>query len=519
MNFGGDEARPQLLRLAGIAIALLALSLALRAPSFVEAPLDRDEGAYALIAQQWQRGAMPYREYFDHKPPLIYLAYRWSFALGGEQLVAVRICFAVANALTALTCAVVVWLLGGRRAPLSSVLAGIAACVFLNSPLVQGESANTETLMVLGSACGALFLLRGRRSGAAVAAGACAGLAALAKPVALCEAAFFALWLTSGSARAGRGRVAAFGVGLLLPGAGWALYALTQGTLGASVDAVLLYNLRYVGTGTVPLWARLAAIPIDYGLPLTLLWVGVAGCTLTVLRAEPRPANFALGWTLAALLGTIASGRIYDHYYQQLVPPMAVALGVTATAAGRLVRAPVVRGVCVVAIASGLWPPLAATWRFAARLPGAACADWRPRLAAVIGQLTTPGDALLVWGAEPYVYFAADRRPMSRFIYTYPVLGGSAAAAAARQELFAAWRERLPAVIVVVKREATAESQPSAAREIILPDAPFHALLAGFAPALETSDFILYTPADRGEHWAERWKHARSHGCPEPRPD
>jgi hypothetical protein len=63
-----------------------------------------------------------------------------------------------------------------------------------------------------------------------------------------------------------------------------------------------------------------------------------------VLRAEPRPANFALGWTLAALLGTIASGRIYEHYYQQLIPPMAIALGVAATAVGRRVRAPLERG-------------------------------------------------------------------------------------------------------------------------------------------------------------------------------
>jgi hypothetical protein len=167
-----------------------------------------------------------------------------------------------------------------------------------------------------------------------------------------------------------------------------------------------------------------------------------------------------------------------------------------------------------------LSPSLAATWRFATHPRGDVGTDWQPRLAAVIRQLTAPGDALLVWGAEPYLYFAADRRPMSRFIYTYPVLGGGAAAAAARQELFAAWKERPPAVIVVVKREATAESQPSAAREILIPDAPFHPLLAGFAPALETSDFIVYAPVDgRAEQWAERWERARSEGRPAPRPE
>jgi len=516
MDRGDERTRPPVLRLVGLAVGLIALSLTLRAASFVDAPLDRDEGAYALIAQQWCRGATLYGDYFDHKPPLIYMAYRWAFAAAGEHLAAVRALFALFNACTAFGSALVVWRLSDRRGFIAPVLTGVVACVFLNSPLVQGEIANTESLMGLGTVGAAWLIVRAtqrRRAADVLLAGICAGLAILAKPVAICEAGFFAAWLgMHGSERSTA--MTRFLWGALVPILAWGAYAVSQGTLAVSIDAVLLYNVHYAGRAAVPLWARLAALPIDYGVPLALLWAGVAGCTLTVLRREPQPANFALGWTVAALAGTLASGRIYDHYYQQLIPPMAAALGVTAAAIGRLRLSPWVRLASCVAVACGLWPPLAATRSFAKEATTRVCTDWQPRLAAVIGTLTAPDDLLFIWGAEPYLNFAAARRPPGRFIYKYPLLGDDSASDAARRELFATWEERPPAVIVVVKREATAESGHSAATEIVASGAPFHRLLDRFAPVLETSDFVLYTLSERSPlAWRARWEQTRSPGC------
>jgi len=502
---------------AALGIGLLALSLTLRVASLVDAPLDRDEGAYALIAQQWRHGALPYRDYFDHKPPLVYVAYRLAFAITGEHLAAIRALFAVVNACTALACGITVWRLT-HHAFLAPLLAALAACVFLNSPLVQGETANAETLMALGTTCAAALVLGAMRSGralTALVAGTCAGLAALAKPVALCEAVFFTAWLATPwfatHAVRRRGLVIAFGIGLVLPSVAWGLYALASGTLSATVDAVFMYNARYASAAVVPLWARLAALPIDYGAPLALLWAGVGGCMLTalrsVLRTAARPANFALGWTAAALVGTLAGGRIYAHYYQQIIPPMAVALGVTAAAVGHLMRGRGARLAYAAVVTVGLWPPLAAIGSFATQSAERTCAGWQPRLAAVIRSLTVPDDRVLVWGAEPYLAFAAERRPINRFIYKYPLLGDSPSATAARHELFALWEEHRPAVIVVVKREDTAEPGRSAAAEIVASDAPFHRLLTGFAPVLETSDFVLYTQPDAAPlPWSARWE-------------
>jgi len=501
-------------RWAVLAILLVVLSLGQRLPSFVDVPLDRDEGAYAFIAQQWSRGAALYRDYFDHKPPPVYMAYRLGFAGGGERLAAVRVLFASAAAATALACAVAGWLLHGQAA--CAALTALAACVFLNSPLVQGETANTETLMVLASAWGACALLHGlraRRTRCVVVAGVCCGTAALAKPVAALETLFFAGWLVTQSARP-LPQLLRFAGGVLVPFVAWGSYAVTQGTLAASFDAVVLYNVRYAGGATVPLWARVAAIPIDHGLPLALLWAGVAGCTLTALRADSRPPNFALGWTIAALAGTLAGGRIYDHYYQALVPPMAVALGVSIAAVTHRAPGRAALGATVVAVTLGLWPPVAASWRFATTGAGGDRVDWQLPLATVLRQLTNPTETILVWGAEPYLYFAAERRPVSRFIYTYPLLGDTEQTRRARHELFAAVERQGPAAIVVVKREATAESQQPPVRQILAEGAPFRRLLDGYAPALEAPDFIVFAPAQRPAlPWRQRWEAAQAASC------
>ncbi len=47
-------------------------------------PLERDEGAYGTVASLWMQGYLPYRDAFDHKPPLIYLLYVPPLLVGGD---------------------------------------------------------------------------------------------------------------------------------------------------------------------------------------------------------------------------------------------------------------------------------------------------------------------------------------------------------------------------------------------------------------------------------------------------
>src|SRR5688500_3169441 len=70
--------------------AILLIPIILYLP-YHEEPFEGDEGAYGTIAQQMLNGALPYRDLFDHKPPLVYVWYAACFLLFGENIVAPRI--------------------------------------------------------------------------------------------------------------------------------------------------------------------------------------------------------------------------------------------------------------------------------------------------------------------------------------------------------------------------------------------------------------------------------------------
>src|SRR5947208_653777 len=69
------QRRPALARLWPAIVSIVGaclLATLMRLPG-LWLPLERDEGAYGYVASRWLQGALPYRDVFDHKPPLIYL--------------------------------------------------------------------------------------------------------------------------------------------------------------------------------------------------------------------------------------------------------------------------------------------------------------------------------------------------------------------------------------------------------------------------------------------------------------
>ena len=57
---------------------------------FVTLPLDRDEGTYSYIAWRMSEGELPYKDAFDHKPPVLYFLYKAAFDAFGYDFVSIR---------------------------------------------------------------------------------------------------------------------------------------------------------------------------------------------------------------------------------------------------------------------------------------------------------------------------------------------------------------------------------------------------------------------------------------------
>lgn len=451
---------------AAAAAVALGLALAVLWPSYVDAVRDRDEGAYALVAARWSDGSLPYRDVFDHKPPLVPLLYRGAFAVR-RSMVPVRLLWTALVAATALA----VFGLVRRLSPGASAAAPLVAAALcawgLSSGGVQGGTANTEVPMACLVALSALVVVAGTPPGDRLApslAGLLSGLALLAKPVALPEALLLAAWLARpaapGEPRRSRAiRPLLFALGASVPALCAGAYFAARGGLGAAWEAVVVYNVRYAGGSPYPLDVRVAGI--GQALAGDLLFVAAPAALLfawRVRKESPAPLRLVLLWTAASLVGVFVAGRLYPHYFVPLVPPLACAAGLLWAEAA---RSGLARSTFVPPLAAGialavLLPSVRSTLDYRSRwayFPG-----WQASAADEVRARIPSGGTLLVWGAEPEIYFRSGARPQTRYVYRYAWTGGSGFARRAREEVLAAAAATPPDAVVVVKDDAVLEA-------------------------------------------------------------
>src|SRR3990172_11260030 len=145
---------------AAALLALSALPLAFLAPLF-DAPFDRDQGGYGTIARGWLRGAIPYRDLWDNKGPLLFLWYAASFLTLGESTVAPRVFAAIAAGLSVLFAWATARTLFDRH--VAALAAALFALSFLN--IYIQVAANSEVFMLLPVSAGLCAFALGARSG------------------------------------------------------------------------------------------------------------------------------------------------------------------------------------------------------------------------------------------------------------------------------------------------------------------------------------------------------------------
>jgi hypothetical protein len=415
----------------------------LRLPGFA-LPLERDEGAYAYVAWNWLHGGLPYRDAFDHKPPLIYLLYMP--ALLGAQPLEAWMLRAWSTLLTLLD----IWLVYRiglhiwRRpaALLAALLFGVAASAFD----LQGLILNTDQALVLPGLLmlwSAIRLYETQQLRFAAATGAALAATVLIKPVAIvllpvlllaCERRIRSI------VRIGAG--SALGAALVgLPIAG---YFALRGGWRDLVFGVWTYNLLYAQESQTR-W-QLGAL-VDMFAPFAPLTLAALGGVALLLRPAPdapdsltrsrRAGWLVTAWTLALLIAALGSLRPYVHYYDPLLPGLALlaapsicwlwsrarAENAGSAAPGRLATLLLATLLTGPFVAQNLRLIGATAEQQSARLYGDVGKFYfapAPQVAAYIRERTQPDEYVYVFAAEPQVYLFAQRRSSSRYIYDYP---------------------------------------------------------------------------------------------------
>jgi hypothetical protein len=415
---------------------------------------ERDPSIYASIARFWQDGLIPYRDVWEFKPPLIFVALRAGFALWGYEAESLRRVLLILTALSALS-----MYLGLRRArcliaaPVAAL--GLMTCVVVNPWGLPWQ--NTESVVVPFAAfaigCAAAHQ-QAPRWWWALLAGMCLGLATPGKqPAALFSIPLgvqLCLWGAPDGWRARAWYVvqrALLGMsGFAIVVMAFVLYFASQDALTAFYNAVFVDGARYSGAFSLA-WFRPATLnptlpqripplvtrflsfrPMWPFVDCGQMWPFVGAVGVLVLLTLLRPSRWAATvwtWLLAATLAVLVGPAGENHYLVLSLPALALTVGIVC----ELVwpdGGPPRRGMHTTRLLCGL--TIAAilygfTWNDSyfprrAQSPGInAVEEEARRLGQQIRAAAQPGDRLFV-GDEPIqIYLYAGVPPASRFIY------------------------------------------------------------------------------------------------------
>lgn len=346
------------------AAALILFCTLWRLPTLADPPWLNDEGTYATIGRALVQGEALYRQIWDNKPPAIYLLYGLVHRIAGPDhlLLGVRLCALLAAvAIQIALYDLVLHMRGYHTALLAIALSGLG----LDLPLLDGTAANAELFLAASTAAGMSLLWprAGRLPGTPLllGAGASFGVAILFKlpagadllaavailiagPVPRLEDRTASRLATSDSRVSTRTRAIApaRGVGILLLGVAIPIglvlaWLATRGLAGDALYATIGYNRGYITAGQ----GQHQAILTLAGALVPLVLLACGGILARHAQAAApgvaphvrTPGAAACWWLGMAVLGALASGRSYPHYYLQVVPPLALSLVLLITAA------------------------------------------------------------------------------------------------------------------------------------------------------------------------------------------
>lgn len=453
---------------AWIAVALVVAFAVVVRLRLLDLPLERDEGEYAYAGQLMLRGIAPYALVYNMKFPGTYAAYALIMALFGQTAHAIRIGLILVTSATT----ILVYVLGAR---LVNRAAGVcAAAAYTLLALILGAQAiyAHATHFVVLPAVGALVLLSSRRW--PLAAGVLLGLAVLMKQPGAAFALFAVLWLLVER----RFRDAALTVaGGAIAGSATAVWLKIAGVF----DKFWFWTIRYAREyASVTTWsdarryfAQSMHDIIDYA-PLLWLTIAIGLALMFVERSTRRAAVFVVCYIVASFAAAAAGLYFRPHYFILTFPAVAMAAGGGVVAAMRLLPhglrlAPAIAYTIV--LIAGVAHQSDVFFRITPdsltrALNGDSPFVEAPAIGDYIRAHTAPDDRVVIFGSEPEIYFHAQRKSATGYIYMYPLMEAQPFAKRMQREMMAEVDRANPKVIVIVQVEYSWLQRPDSDRAI-----------------------------------------------------
>ncbi|MFT5291517.1 MAG: hypothetical protein ACI8QS_002763 [Planctomycetota bacterium] len=433
----------------------------------LDAPLERDEGEYAVFGQFLLEGVPPYEQAVNMKLPGIYVIYAGVLAVFGETARGIHMGLLVSNLLAGFLAALL-----ARRLFRSDGAGLTAAAVFLVFTLgwrLQGPWANAEAFLLPFAFLAGLLLVKAleaeRRVALLALTGLTLGLAVLVKQHAVfyCVAAGMTLvgWHLLRKDRSMGSLLREAGVltgATLVPYVVTVLILMACGVFDRFWEWTWVYARSYTGQyGFGDMTTNLARR--GPGILLST-WPLVSLALVGVLTLLVRRQTWRIGLSLLVLcllsFAAISVGFVYrPHYFQLLAPAVALGCAGLVTLRGTTalrwgLGSLVAVAVCYVPfeerdVLFGITPKELSAGVY----PGNAF-DGMPDVGRYLADIVPEGERFAVIGSEPELYFYADRRPATSYVYTYALMELQPMARDMHGEMAREIEEHNPDVLVVV---------------------------------------------------------------------
>ena len=332
-----------------ILVAVLGLTFILRM-KFWGQPFQMDEGAHAYMGWGILQGLVPYKDMYNGKPPGIYLIHTLLFLFVKPTDLNIKI-FA---SLYTLGTVIIVFLVARKLAgQTTGLLAALLFGVFSAGPEIQGGGVNSEVFMLLPYTLAAYSLLKAVETGSRKSFlffGFWTGLACSFKQVAGVNIFWFGGYVLLRTSRARDWSTIAHSfknglwvvVGAVVPWLPFMLYLYLNDAVRQFYYWQVGSSFAYIVDGhkgasnLTILINQMKTILRENGLLWLLALVGIVWAWKRFRKpvaADPEVKDWEwqrtawmlmATWPLFSFIGVAVSGRYYEHYFIQLIPPLAV---------------------------------------------------------------------------------------------------------------------------------------------------------------------------------------------------
>lgn len=399
--------------------------------------VNRDSGMFAYMGSRILKGEIPYRDVWDHKPPLVYFLNAIGLATSDNTMWG----FWVIEVLSLFTAIYISYRLFKRIFGKQAAIISSGIWLFTLILLLEGGNYTTEYTLPLQFIAIGLMVApspNNKPYRTRFIIGLLGGTAFYFKQTAAGVWIAYWIYLTIKDLRQKEiqrwlNDSLSLAVGPLMITVGLVVYFATNSGLGDFWDAAFRYNFVYKEQGISWLVKTMPILVGSHNLaPMGLLPIGLLGFVFAGIALKNRKISDA-GMSLVLAVAVIdlpvelllvsTSGRMYPHYYLTAIPVLAIfSAFLIWTLVNQLLR----WNIPQIDLNQVSLLVLAVLLLGSVKYMGEKVYEYQNfgnrKVVKFIRENTSPTDTILVWGAETEINFASLRKSPARITSYYPLL-------------------------------------------------------------------------------------------------